>query len=325
MAAARALATATDRQRASPRCRRRTSASARSAVTRLRDALNAIRERSKSLGGPVPAEPHACAALRHAHVHRRASNRCARTRLRISDGRPRHLRVAAVSGGGAAVTSLHVASLAREGYYNSLTFHRVVPNFVIQGGSPGANEYSGQGPFMRDEVGLLSHRRGTLGISTRGRDTGDAQIFINLVDLPRLDHTYTVFAEVVCGHGRRRCDYRRRCHRARRSADAGILNARPSDIIGIDAVKPAATRPARSTRRHARSSRCVLAASTSSTSRSPIPHASGSTTPRICSPRWRRRERSSTTRIRLASPPRGRPSRTTSRVAASRCRRTASP
>ena len=99
----------------------------------------------------------------------------------------------------APVTALHIANLAREGYYNGLTFHRVAPNFVIQGGSPGANEYAGQGPFMRDEVGLRSHRRGTVGISTRGRHTGDAQIFVNLVDSPRLDHTYTVFAEVVNG------------------------------------------------------------------------------------------------------------------------------
>jgi len=99
----------------------------------------------------------------------------------------------------APVTSLHIATLVGRGYYNGLTFHRVVPNFVIQGGSPGANEYAGQGPFMRDEVGLISHRRGAVGISTRGRDTGDAQIFIDLVDLPRLDHTYTVFAEVVGG------------------------------------------------------------------------------------------------------------------------------
>jgi cyclophilin family peptidyl-prolyl cis-trans isomerase/HEAT repeat protein len=99
----------------------------------------------------------------------------------------------------APLTVLRVVTRAREGYYNGLTFHRVVPNFVIQGGSPAANEYAGDGPYMRDEVGLLSHRRGTVGISTRGRDTGDAQIFVNLVDLPRLDHTYTVFAEVVAG------------------------------------------------------------------------------------------------------------------------------
>jgi cyclophilin family peptidyl-prolyl cis-trans isomerase len=99
----------------------------------------------------------------------------------------------------APLAALRVATRAREGYYNGLTFHRVVPNFVIQGGSPGANEYAGDAPFMRDEVGLPPHRRGTVGISTRGRDTGDAQIFINLVDLPRLDHTYTVFAEVVRG------------------------------------------------------------------------------------------------------------------------------
>ncbi len=90
--------------------------------------------------------------------------------------------------------------LVKGGYYNGLTFHRVVPNFVIQGGSPGANEYCGDCPFMRDEVGLLMHTRGTLGISTRGRDTGDAQIFINLVDNARLDHEYTVFAS-VCEEG----------------------------------------------------------------------------------------------------------------------------
>jgi cyclophilin family peptidyl-prolyl cis-trans isomerase len=99
----------------------------------------------------------------------------------------------------APVSALRVATRAREGYYNGLTFHRVAPNFVVQGGGPNANEYSGDGPFMRDEVGLLSHQRGTVGISTRGRDTGDAQIFINLVDSPRLDHTYTVFAEVTAG------------------------------------------------------------------------------------------------------------------------------
>lgn len=89
--------------------------------------------------------------------------------------------------------------LAREGYFDGLTFHRVVPNFVIQGGSPGANEYHGDGPYTRDELTMRSHVRGTVGISTRGRDTGDGQIFVNLVDNPRLDHNYTIIARVVEG------------------------------------------------------------------------------------------------------------------------------
>ena len=98
----------------------------------------------------------------------------------------------------APLTRTRFLGLARAGYYNGLTFHRVVPNFVIQGGSPSANEYCGDCPFMRDEVGGM-HERGTLGISTRGPDTGDAQIFINLVDNPRLDFDYTVFAKVCTG------------------------------------------------------------------------------------------------------------------------------
>jgi len=99
----------------------------------------------------------------------------------------------------APATVLRFAHLAESGYYNGLTFHRVVPNFVIQGGSPGANEYIGDAAFMRDEVGAWPHVRGTVGISTRGHDTGDAQIFIDLVDNPRLDHDYTVFGQVLNG------------------------------------------------------------------------------------------------------------------------------
>jgi cyclophilin family peptidyl-prolyl cis-trans isomerase/HEAT repeat protein len=88
---------------------------------------------------------------------------------------------------------------ARSGYFEGLTFHRVVPNFVVQGGSPGANEYAGDGPYTRDEVGMRPHLSGTVGISTRGRDTGDSQIFINVVDNVRLDHAYTIIGTVVAG------------------------------------------------------------------------------------------------------------------------------
>ena len=99
----------------------------------------------------------------------------------------------------AATNADRFARLARAGYFDGLTFHRVVPNFVIQGGSPHANEYMGDGPYSRDEIGDHAHWRGTVGLSTRGRDTGDAQIFVNLVDNVRLDFNYTIFGEVVEG------------------------------------------------------------------------------------------------------------------------------
>lgn len=99
----------------------------------------------------------------------------------------------------APATVARLVRLAREHYFDGLSIHRIVPNFVIQGGSPDANEYVGDGPFMRDELGLRSHTRGTVGISTRGRDTGDGQFFVNLVDNIRLDHDYTVVGEIVQG------------------------------------------------------------------------------------------------------------------------------
>jgi cyclophilin family peptidyl-prolyl cis-trans isomerase len=96
----------------------------------------------------------------------------------------------------APVTAGHFLRLAlRDHYYDGLTFHRVVPNFVIQGGSPAANEYSGQKEFMRDEIDALNGT-GSVGLSTRGRNTGDAQFFVNLVENTRLDYDYTVFAQV---------------------------------------------------------------------------------------------------------------------------------
>lgn len=126
----------------------------------------------------------------------------------VSDALPLRARVVMDSGASfelALLTDHAPASVSRftrlveRDYYDGLTFHRVIPNFIVQGGSPGANEYAGDGPFMRDELGLQSNVRGTVGVSTRGRDTGDAQFYINLLDNPRLDHEYTVFAVVTSG------------------------------------------------------------------------------------------------------------------------------
>ena len=83
------------------------------------------------------------------------------------------------------------------GEWNGRTFHRVEPGFVVQGGSPAANEYAGAAAFARDEFSSLSHVRGTIGISTRGADTGDGQIFINLVDNARLDFAFTIIASIT--------------------------------------------------------------------------------------------------------------------------------
>lgn len=117
--------------------------------------------------------------------------------------------IADSSGGGAFTVRLRgdvaplmaarVLALARAGYYNGLTWHRVEHDFVLQGGGPGANEYVGHPRFIRDEVGTVPHVRGTVGMSTRGHDTGDAQWFVNLRENLRLGRDYTVFAEVVDG------------------------------------------------------------------------------------------------------------------------------
>jgi cyclophilin family peptidyl-prolyl cis-trans isomerase len=99
----------------------------------------------------------------------------------------------------APMMAARIAQLVRTGYYDGLTWHRVEHDFVIQGGSPTANEYDGFAEFLRDELGTIAHPRGTVGMSTRGHDTGDAQWFVNLRDNARLLQDYTVFAEVVAG------------------------------------------------------------------------------------------------------------------------------
>ncbi|HSQ31131.1 MAG TPA: peptidylprolyl isomerase [Gemmatimonadaceae bacterium] len=99
----------------------------------------------------------------------------------------------------APIMAARVLDLVRKRYYDGHTWHRVEPDFVIQGGGPGANEYVGYARYFRDELGTVPHVRGTVGMSTRGHDTGDAQWFVNLRDNLRLGRDYTVFAEVVDG------------------------------------------------------------------------------------------------------------------------------
>ncbi len=123
-------------------------------------------------------------------------------------GAERFLRVTMASGGYfvvrlrgdvAPIMAARVLTLVRSGHYDGLTWHRVEHDFVIQGGSPAEDEYVGSPQYFRDELGTVPHARGTVGMSTRGHDTGDAQWFINLRDNLRLNRDYTVFGEVVEG------------------------------------------------------------------------------------------------------------------------------
>lgn len=200
------------------------------------DGAQAVRAAANALkGSPRPDAPLAAMRTFERFVERaNASERDARLALLEAAGRPASadrpppllhelpphavalalgadirlkVNMAPSSGGGsfvvrlrgdvAPMTAARVLALVNKGYYNRLDWQRVEPDFVIQGGSPGSNEYVGAARFFRDELGTVPHARGTVGMSTRGHDTGDGQWFVNLRDNLRLGRDYTVFAEVV--------------------------------------------------------------------------------------------------------------------------------
>jgi cyclophilin family peptidyl-prolyl cis-trans isomerase/HEAT repeat protein len=99
----------------------------------------------------------------------------------------------------APLTAFHFVTLVEQGFYNGKTFHRVVPNFVAQGGDPLGDGYGGPGFLIRDEPSVVTHERGIVGIATAGPDTGGCQFFVNLGPNLHLDGKYTAFAKVVSG------------------------------------------------------------------------------------------------------------------------------
>jgi len=89
--------------------------------------------------------------------------------------------------------------LIEEGYYNGKTFHRVIPNFVSQGGCPVGNGSGDLGYTIKDELvgNPLTHKVGALSMAHRGPNTGCCQFFIVHAPQPHLDGVHTVFGEVV--------------------------------------------------------------------------------------------------------------------------------
>ncbi|WP_170114198.1 peptidylprolyl isomerase [Kangiella spongicola] len=98
-------------------------------------------------------------------------------------------------------TSANFIELVESGFYNNTYFHRVIPNFVAQGGSKVGDGSGNVDYSIREELFYRSHLPGTVGMATIGKDTGGAQFFINTAPNIHLDSNYTIFGEVIDGMG----------------------------------------------------------------------------------------------------------------------------
>ncbi|MEM6631478.1 MAG: peptidylprolyl isomerase [Bacteroidota bacterium] len=100
-------------------------------------------------------------------------------------------------------TVANFVKLVNEGFYNGLTFHRVIPNFVIQGGCPEGTGRGGPGYTIPCELdgGNQYHEKGVLSMAHAGRNTGGSQFFIchNRQNTQHLDRNHTCFGKVVEG------------------------------------------------------------------------------------------------------------------------------
>jgi len=102
-------------------------------------------------------------------------------------------------GDDATQTVANFIRLATSGFYRRLTFHRVVPNFVIQGGCPRGDGWGDPGYYIRSEFNQYRYERGMVGIAHSGKDTGGSQFFITHSPQPHLNGRYTIFGQVTKG------------------------------------------------------------------------------------------------------------------------------
>ena len=140
-------------------------------------------------GTPVTARPPATAAaasskLPATTVKLRTTRGVIRARLWVDDA-PR--------------TAANFVALVRKKFYDKLVFHRVVPNFVSQGGDPRGDGAGGPGYMIPCEINLRRYGEGTMGMALSGRDTGGSQFFFTHAPEPHLDGRYTTFGEIVSG------------------------------------------------------------------------------------------------------------------------------
>ena len=90
-------------------------------------------------------------------------------------------------------TVANFVKLAESGFYRGVAFHRVIPNFMIQGGCPRGDGTGGPGYTIKCEINPNKHLMGSLSMAHRGKDTGGSQFFICHSSQPHLDGVHTVF------------------------------------------------------------------------------------------------------------------------------------
>ena len=91
-------------------------------------------------------------------------------------------------------------TLAKKGFYNNLSFHRVVPDFVVQGGCPKGDGTGGPGYTVKAEFNKQKHVRGSVAMArSQHPDSAGSQFYITYGATPHLDGSYTVFGHVVAG------------------------------------------------------------------------------------------------------------------------------
>src|SRR5207253_10759532 len=97
-------------------------------------------------------------------------------------------------------TVANFVALAKKGFYNGLTFHRVVPNFVVQGGCPKGDGTGGPGHTIPAEFNTQKHVRGSVAMArSQHPDSAGSQFYICYGPTPHLDGNYTVFGRAVAG------------------------------------------------------------------------------------------------------------------------------
>jgi peptidylprolyl isomerase len=97
-------------------------------------------------------------------------------------------------------TAGNFRKLVEKGFYDGVVFHRVIPDFMIQGGDPTGTGRGGPGYTIKDELPRTNRNaRGTISMANAGPNTGGSQFFINVVDNRRLDDKHPAFGKVVAG------------------------------------------------------------------------------------------------------------------------------